>query len=317
MRTNLLISKGALKVSLLKFIAPVALLFGLSGCASLLSNEIPVGQNKPSSTPLAAYPVSIRVAGYEDKRVAMLPKKIGITNQRVSGVLGTELLLDQDVAEFVGKSMQQRFHDAGYQMVADANASALFELRGVVQELTYNVLSQDEVFISLETTLTEVATGQVVWSGIVKERPASRYAGTSGNSKADIAKYLKKELGIVTKKTAEAISATLMASRPALFNLTPGTQAISGVTMLHAASGVSAASGVAVNVSNGKLILSTQPVRAKVYLNGVYFGLSPLNAEIEAGVHQIKVSLEGYKSVEEKVSVRKGANTELELILEK
>lgn len=317
MRTNLLISAGALRVFLLKFIAPVALLFGLSGCVSLLSNEIPVGQSKLSSTPLAAYPVSIRMAGYEDKRAAMSPKKIGISDQRVSGIVGSELMLDQGVAEFVGKSMQQRFHDAGYQMVTDANASALFELRGVIQELTYNVLSRDEIFISLETTLTEVSTGQVVWSGVVKERPASRYAGISGNNTADIAKYLKKELGIVTKKTMEAVSATLMASRPALFNLTPGTQAISGITMLQAASGVSATSGVAANVSSGKLILNTQPVRAKVYLDGVYFGLSPLDTEIEAGVHQIKVSLEGYKSVEEKVSVRKGANTELELILDK
>ena len=66
----------------------------------------------------------------------------------------------------------------------------------------------------------------------------------------------------------------------------------------------------------GTLILTTQPARAKVYLDGVYFGLSPLNAEVESGIHNVDVKLEGYKKGSEKVSVRNAEKTELELILE-
>jgi hypothetical protein len=54
-----------------------------------------------------------------------------------------------------------------------------------------------------------------------------------------------------------------------------------------------------------------------VYLDGVYYGLSPLRLEMEPGVHAISVKLEGYKMVTEKVSVRKGDNTEMELSLER
>ena len=89
--------------------------------------------------------------------------------------------------------------------------------------------------IKLETTLKEVATGKVVWAGEVEEKN-DRFAGVSGNSKSDIADYLKQEVGVVTGKTAEAINSVLMATRPELFNLTPGTKVIPGVKVLVAPS---------------------------------------------------------------------------------
>jgi uncharacterized membrane protein len=52
-------------------------------------------------------------------------------------------------------------------------------------------------------------------------------------------------------------------------------------------------------------------------LDGVYFGLSPLNIESAAGVRVVEVKLKGYKKASEKVAVRTGATTELELQLEK
>jgi len=67
----------------------------------------------------------------------------------------------------------------------------------------------------------------------------------------------------------------------------------------------------------GLLLVNTNPQRAKVYLDGVYYGMSPLRLEMEPGVRAISVKLEGYKMVTEKVSVRKGDNTEMELNLER
>jgi hypothetical protein len=85
-----------------------------------------------------------------------------------------------------------------------------------------------------------------------------------------------------------------------------------------------AASGVVPVVSmmvpppkTGTLVLTTNPSRAKVYLEGVYFGMSPLHVEVEAGIHSVDVKLEGYKPASEKVSIRKDDKTELELVLEK
>jgi len=63
--------------------------------------------------------------------------------------------------------------------------------------------------------------------------------------------------------------------------------------------------------------VKTNPPRAKVYVDGVYFGLSPLKAEMVPGIHAIEVKLSNYITVKEKVSVRKGDSTEMELILER
>jgi hypothetical protein len=138
----------------------------------------------------------------------------------------------------------------------------------------------------------------------------------------------------------EAVSASLMAAKPELFNLTAGTKPIPGVTVYvapTAAKPVSAApvpaygygvqqQGSAVpppaymphaSDTAGLLLVNTSPSRAKVYLDGVYYGMSPLRLEMEPGVHAISVKLEGYKMVTEKVSVRKGDNTEMELNLER
>ena len=70
------------------------------------------------------------------------------------------------------------------------------------------------------------------------------------------------------------------------------------------------------SATTGLLLVNTSPSRAKVYLDGVYYGLSPLRLELEPGVYAASVKLEGYKMVTEKISVRKGDNTEVELSLE-
>jgi hypothetical protein len=282
--------------------------------------SVPEIRKSSSTVPPVINAATIRVNKYADNRAELPLKKIGISTERIVGISGKELVLDKEVAELVTSSIKKRFENAGFQLLDDGGA--LYELTGVVKELTYNVKARDEISISIETTLKETATGKTVWSGVVVEKD-DRFAGVSGNSKSDIAQYLILKLGVVTKKTYEAISATLISLRPDLFNVMPGTKPIAGVTVLFTPSADQPASSVIPVVSvmappkTGMLVLSTKPARAKVYLGGVYFGLSPLRVEIEAGVHNVDVKLDGYKTASEKVSVRKDDTTELELVFER
>lgn len=294
-------------------------------------------RNNPNA-PLLKYTASIRINRYTDARNIGNPRKIGMGAENVSGMSGKDIVLDQDVATVVTSAMKARLDDTGFQVSEAQNGNALFELSGVVKELTYDVKVRDEVSINIETTLKEIGTGKVVWSGIVTEKN-DRFAGVSGNNKNDVAMYLRRELGIVTEKTTEAISASLMVTRPELFNLTPGTKAIPGVTVLIAPTATSTsplmlpvqqvapipAGNAAVpapayvpqaTATSGLLLVNTSPARAKVYLDSVYYGLSPLRLEMEPGVHTISVKMEGYRMVAEKVSVRKGDSTEMDLSLE-
>lgn len=340
-------------ISLLQRGALLALLFALAGCSTVKSatdtveqwvgssNTLDTGGKAAarSTVPVLKYAATLRVLNYVDQRKVGNPRFLGQLKNRVSGITGTELLTDQDVALIATDAIKKRFDLDGYQILDGTSANnALFEVSGVVKELTLDIKERDYIVISIETTLKEVSTGKVVWSGLVTEKH-DRFAGVSGDDKADVMNYLNSELKIASGKTVEAISASLMAARPELFNLTPGTKPIAGVTVYVAPSLPKAApvapvmpaygvqpAGKEVGEStykphasetNGLLLVNTNPPRARVYLDDVYYGMSPLRLEIEPGIHAISVKLAGYNMVTEKVSVRRGDNTELELTLER
>ncbi len=273
--------------------------------------------------------IAIRITPFTDKREEKNSQRLGAMTTRVFGLSGNSLVLDRNVASVATDAYKRGFRKAGFEVLDDgATKMPAFELSGVVQRLTMNTKDRDEIDIAIETSLTDMATGKVIWSALVTEK-SDRFAGVAGNSKSDLVSYLNRGMGVVAGKTVDAVNALLMASYPALFNLTPGTKSIAGVTVYSApivpavavAAPVVAAPAVATPVvtvvTTGTLRLSSKPTRAKVYLDGIYFGLTPLHAEIEAGVHEVQVKLDGYKSVSEKVSVRKADTTELELSLKR
>jgi len=68
--------------------------------------------------------------------------------------------------------------------------------------------------------------------------------------------------------------------------------------------------------SVGRLVITTRPTSARVYLGDVYFGLSPLQLQLDPAIHSLRVELDGHRTATQKVSVRDGETTELELSLE-
>ena len=345
--------------SLSQRIALLALLAAVAGCSTIKDAKDTVSSwvggssgntldtaagNKtinPAST--LKYGATLRMGSFVDQRKMGSPRLLGQMTVQVGGMSGNELFADQDVTIIASNAIKNRFDAEGFQVLEGNSANnALFEVTGVIKELTLNVRERDNISIAIETTLKEVSNGKVVWSGLVTEKN-ERFAGVSGDNKNDVMSYLNRELKIASTKTVDAISASLMAARPELFNLTPGTKPIPGVTVyvapsLPKAAPVAPAAPVAMpndgvqSVQNGipastyqphasdtagLLLVNTTPSRARVYLDGVYYGMSPLRLEIEPGIHAISVKLAGYNMVTEKVSVRRGDNTELELNLEK
>lgn len=290
------------------------------------------------NAPLTKYAATIHLVPYTDARKTDNPRKIGTGGRNVSGMMSDDITVDQSVSAIVTSSIKKHFDDAGFQITSADTGNANFELSGVIKELTYNVRARDEVSIAVESTLKDVKTGKVVWSGVVVEKN-SRFAGISGDDKNSVANYLKRELGIVSTKTTDAISAVLMRVHPELFNLTPGTRPIPGVTVLVAPTAVPPAAAAPgqqygqpysdstavpppmvrarASATQGLLLVNSSPQRAKVYVDDIYYGLSPLRVAMDPGIHTISVKLDGYRMVSEKVSVRKGDNTEVDLNLER
>lgn len=297
----------------------VGLIVLLAGCSSFGG-----GSKDEQPVPQQHFAASIRVLPYSDARSISNPRKVGVGAENLSGLSGlhgTDILLDKDVATVVTGAMSKQLVSAGYKVVGDG---AMFELSGTIKELTYNVKYQDEISISVESTLKDAASGKVLWAGIVEEKN-KHFAGVTGDSMEDVTEELDKELGVVAKKTSDAISAVLMAQHPELFNILPGTKVIPGVTVLNAPNAASAVPAVvpaaavvqAPAANKGILVVGTKPQHAKVYIDDVYYGMSPLHLDMEPGIHTVAIELDGYRKVKQKVSVRKGDTTDLELKLRK
>ncbi len=53
----------------------------------------------------------------------------------------------------------------------------------------------------------------------------------------------------------------------------------------------------------GEIVVSSTPEEARVYVDGVELGVTPLRARVEAGVRDVRVALPGYESVRQQVDV--------------
>ncbi len=291
----------------------ILLLTLLSGCAGMQEpgNEIHLREDTTASPDarLQKYPVTVRLAGYADARDVPDPRWMGTATTRILGMTGRDILLDQPVVTAVATAMKKRLSDDGLQFVDDDKA--LFQLGGTVKALTLDVKERDYLNLVIETSLTEVATGRVIWSGVVTEK-RERYAGVSGNGKGDVAAFLKEGLTTVSRKTSESILPVLMGTHPELFGSSFHAKVVPGVAILPAGS----AAAQTVPATTGKLVLTSVPERVKVYVDDVYYGLTPIQAEMPAGIYTVRLELDGYRPASEKLSVRSGQSTELEMKLQ-
>lgn len=324
----------------------LVLTIGLAGCSSLPDMPkmpkmpdmpsfgmspviIPVGMEASADAAQAFHPrqaISLHVTKYADARPAAPSRKLGDINATIMDAAGSELALSEDIPVAVTGAMSRQLAVTGFQ-VNESNASAEFEVSGVIKAFSLNIGERDAVEIVLETTLRDTRSGAVLWSGRVTEK-ADRFAGISGNTKKTISSYLNDALKIVTAKTRAEILASLAAAHPEWFasmammpKTTPGVMVlVSPKTTPVAASPVAAAATpapVEVVAASGTLMVVTRPSRAKVYLADVYYGFSPIRLELPPGIHAVTVKLEGFRTTTEKVSVRRSAITEVEVKLEK
>ena len=302
---------------------------GVSGkAATLLENRQDI-----SDVPKLKNAASVRIGRYIDARMVANPRKMGTGKVNGFGMAGKDIILDEDASDMVVNAMKKRLNETGFRVAEEHDANVLFELSGKVKELLFSVKARDEVSIVIESTLRSVATGKILWSGIVVEENHN-FEGVPRIHKEDIATFLKLELDIVSAKTIESISNSLLISNPELFNPVSDLKPIPGVTVLVApvvptrdtepvddeASIVATTPPVynpSAKSTSGMLAIKTKPARAKVYIDGVYHGLTPFYLEMEGGLYTVSIKVEGYRMMSETVSVRRKNITEMDLTLER
>jgi len=303
-------------------------LLGLAGCTTMrpfgpapaaLQLDI-TPKLAPGQIVHAKRPIVLRFSEYTDARSAAPSRKIGDIKATVLDMHGTELVVE-NLSSTVTAAMVNQLSASGFQTVKEganaATGSADFEISGVIRDFSMNISGRDEISIVVETTLRDTRSGGILWSGAVAEK-TDRYAGVTGNTRSSITRYLSGALAKVSAKTRDAISETIVQTYPDSFGqAVPARDSTSGVTVLIAPPGRTSEVQTARPEMTGQLAITTIPARAKVYVADVYYGFSPLKIELQPGIYTINFKLDEFKTATEKVSVREGETTELEVKLEK
>ncbi len=288
---------------------PILFLLGalLGGCAGPLKVEYsPPAEKESSARSLPARAILVRP--FRDARSAKKdvdPRVVGEIKTTTQDIYGSRLVLDEPPARLVSDSLRKYLAGTGYRVVDEDQGGAGFsglELGGEVRRFVLDVGPKDRIDISLYMELREGGGGKVLWSGVV-EKKDSRYAGVFGASRSNLSGYIS---GALTDIFAEAMDRARIALR---MDGGEATMKVEGREEGANAESVEAPQG---SEATGGLIIRTTPGRAKVYIDGVYYGLSPLDLRLRPGIYALRLIRDGYVEFREKVAVDSGRNTEVE-----
>ena len=246
--------------------------------------------------------ITVFVEPYKDARKAVSKQTAGAINSPVSDMTGSKIILDKDVSALVTSAFIEELKSSGFKTTGTAEAAA-YVLTGEVREFNLDIAERDKIKIEIQSVLKEKTTGKVVFSG--KERVEDeRFAGVTGNSRRTISVYMLKNLSSVVRKTIKEAAFAINAVEP--FNGGEGSVETKGGPQDKPAPS-----------AKGRLFAVSVPDRAKVYIGDIYYGITPITVELAPGVYNVRLKLDGYDDEKEKVSVREGSTTELEVLFKK
>ncbi len=273
--------------------------------------------------------LNIGVIPYKDTRKDITnTREIAVLHVPVYGIRGDKIFADRDISSIVTDGMKEGLALLGarlkmlpgYMLKENGSIDILNQdippdidiiLTGEVKGFHLDIGTKDRIDIEIKTTLVERKTGRVIWDGSIAES-SERFAGTFGNTKEDIERYIDRALTSVIKKT-------LKQARPSidtyLKEISRSDKYLpSGDTQ---GSRLPEKGKINPSTAKGSLKVTSIPKGAKFYIGDVYYGKTPLVIELKPDIYEVTVRLHGYKDEREKVAIRSGIATELDVYLEK
>lgn len=263
----------------------------------------------PSGAPLRradGQALVVAVAPIADGRPDQPGRRLGTAGAAVFGLHGRELLLANDGTAVVEAALLEHLRAQGFGVVTTPQPADL-RLDVTLQALSLQVAGRDTRQVAVQASLRRQAGGQLLWTGVLEDHD-DRFAGVSGNDRADLEAYL----GAGVAKVAARLALTLRQQLTL-----PAAAAPPQVSLPAAPPAAAAPTPVGATPALGYVAITTVPARARVYVDDVYHGLTPMTLELPAGVSQLHLKLDGWRDASEKVAVRRGATVELELKLQR
>ncbi len=280
----------------------------LSGCANPLARPLKVDYNPVSGAEKTSLSrsVPILIRPFTDKRPEVAqgadPLEIGSIDATVQDMYGSRLILSTSPAALVTEGFKKYLAAEGYTVVSTDKVKSSFSgiiLRGEIREFRLDIGAKDNIEIQVYAEFRDKESAAIIWSGLTKEKN-SRYAGVFGDSRARVSRYISGTLSNVFRKTIER-------ARPGIEKMGRAGKGN------HNGNGNDGYEGHL--PETGRLIVKTVPVRTKVYINGVYYGLSPMTLKLKPGIYNLILRKDGFYEFRERIAVGSERATEMETTL--
>jgi hypothetical protein len=243
--------------------------------------------------PKALKSVRLWLSPTQDARPRPGSKQIGHIKATVVDVHSAEMRIEEAPDQLAGSALKSQLLRDGYQIV-ETGQDYDYELGSTIRKFEFNVAAQDEIRLLMDLTLKKNGSASPLWRAQVEES-TDRFSGISGNSRSTLSAYLERGIANWVNLSSAQIRIGL---EPFISLPVPAV-------------------APAVESHQGWIAITTDPANAKVYIDNVYFGKTPLRARVPQGVVALEIRREGYKSIKEKVSIRNGETTEWESTLNK
>lgn len=263
------------------------------GCAAPLTVKYDARLGAPAISLKESF--NIAIAPYKDERKEGNRKKLGDITSPVFGIDATELIIEKNISDLVTDAFKEQFQLAGFKAEKGDKAQADILIEGSVKVFSLDIGPKDAIEIEIETTAKDAKNGNILWSGAVTEK-GERFAGVMGNTRETVAKYISHSLAKVIKKTLTDIASAIEKTMPK--SIEPVKEEI-------------------ILGSEGRLSLSSVPPKTQVFIDDVYYGLTPITTDLAPGIYTVNFKMEGFKKVAQKIAVKKGRVTEFTVVLEK
>jgi len=278
----------------------------LYGCVSPLKVDYnPVSGEEKASLSRS---VPILIKPFTDKRAGVAlgadPLEVGSIDATVQDMYGARVILSTAPATLMTEGFKKYLRAEGYTVVSPDKATSSFSgiiLSGEIREFSLHIGPRDNIDIELYAEFKDNDNDAIIWSGLAKEKD-SIYAGVFGDSKKMVSKYIS---GTISKVFGKIIK-----------KAGPGIKKMSriGENSGNRGSTVNQIKGGTAR-EVGRLIVKTLPARAEVYINGVYYGLTPMTLKLRPGIYRLILKKDGFNKFMEKIALGSGRATEMETTL--
>jgi len=279
---------------------PLLLVGLLYGCVAPLKVDYKPLSKEDSGALVSDLPILIKP--FADKRPEVAtgadPRVVGSIDATTQDIYGSRVILSESPSVLITEGFKKYLSASGYTVVSPERAGPSFSgiiLTGEIREFRFDIGSRDNIEINIYAEFRDKGSGGIIWSGLALEKD-SRYAGVFGDSRARVSKYISATLSKVFRKTIAKAG--------------PGIE-----KAVTAGGGNGGREPKNHEHGQGRLIVRTVPERVSIYLNGVYYGLSPMTLRLRPGIYNLLMSKEGFHEFKEKIAVGSGRVTEMETTL--